>query len=149
MTTTLTQTEPRQQTETRRKKILIVEDDKSISMALAIRLKSCGYETTIASDTVTGLESALKVGPDLVLLDVSLPAGNGFMVAERIQRLIPAPTPIIFLTASTQPGLREKAQEVGAVAFFKKPYDAEELCEAIRLTLAGLPVEDERRVYQL
>jgi len=138
-----------EQTEKQRKKILVVEDDKTISMALAIRLRSYGYETTVAGDSVSGLETARKIRPDLVLLDISLPAGNGFVVAERIQMLIPTPTPMIFLTASTQPGLREKAKELGAAAFFQKPYDADDLRGAVQLALAGPPVIEERRVYQL
>lgn len=135
-----------QQTERSRKKILVVEDDKTISMALAIRLKSYGYETTVASDTVSGLETALKIRPDLVLLDISVPAGNGFMVAERIQKLIPTPTPMIFLTASTKPGLRDKAKELGAAAFFQKPYEAEDLRGAIQLALAGRAVVEKQEV---
>ena len=135
--------------ERQRKKILVVEDDKTISMALAIRLRSYGYETTIASDTVSGLETALKIRPDLVLLDISLPAGNGFVVAERIQTLIPTATPMIFLTASRKPGLREKAKELGAAAFFQKPYDAEDLRDAVQLALAGTPVRDALEVYQV
>jgi DNA-binding NarL/FixJ family response regulator len=98
---------------------------------------------------VSGLETALKIRPDLVLLDISLPAGNGFVVAERIQRLIPTATPMIFLTASTQPGLREKAKELGAAAFFQKPYDADDLHGAVQLALAGPLVTDEQPVYHL
>lgn len=138
-----------QQTEQSQKKILVVEDDKTISMALAIRLKSYGYETTVAPDAISGLEAAVKIRPDLVLLDVSLPAGNGFMIAERIQALIPTATPMIFLTASTKPGLREKAKELGAAGFFQKPYEAEELHGAIQLALAGRPISEEHEVYQL
>jgi DNA-binding response OmpR family regulator len=113
------------------KKILIVEDDKNIAKALAIRLKSAGYEVTVAPDAMLGVSSAVETQPDLVLLDISMPAGTGFTVADRIQELLPAATPFIFITASKQPGLREKAKEVGAVGFFEKPYDAGELLAAI------------------
>jgi DNA-binding response OmpR family regulator len=122
------------------KKILIVEDDKSIAMALGIRLKSHGYEVAIAPDAVTGVNSALKLRPDLILLDISMPAGSGFSVAERLQLLLPTITPFIFLTASKQPGLREKAKELGAVGFFEKPYDAEELLAAIEGAFGDVPV---------
>src|ERR1041385_1094630 len=89
------------------KKILIIEDDEKIAMALALRLQAAGYQATTAYDALTGLNSAVSNSPDLVLLDISMPAGNGLSVAERIQALIPTPTPIIFLTASKQPGFRE------------------------------------------
>lgn len=114
------------------KKILIVEDDRNIARSLEVRLKSEGYEVAIACDAITGVNFALKLRPDLVLLDISLPAGSGFNVAERLQRLLATMTPFIFLTASKQPGLREKAKELGAAGFLEKPYEGEELLTAIR-----------------
>ena len=112
------------------KKILIVEDDAKIAMALALRLKTAGYETTLAHDALAGVNCALRTQPDLVLLDVSLPAGDGFQVAERMRALQSAPAPIIFLTASQQPGLRQRAKELGA-GFFEKPYEHEALLAAV------------------
>jgi len=114
------------------KKILIVEDDPSVAKALAIRLESSGYEVTIAPDAMLGVMSALKNNPDLTVLDISLPAGNGFTVADRIQELLPHQTPFIFMTASRQPDLRKKAEILGARAFFEKPYETEELLAAIK-----------------
>jgi DNA-binding response OmpR family regulator len=114
-----------------RKKILIVEDDQKIALALAVRLKSAGYETSTAFDAVGGVSEAMRFQPDLVLLDVSLPAGSGFTVAERVRSVMPAATPIIFLTASRQPGLMERAQELGAAGYFEKPYEAEALLTAV------------------
>ena len=113
------------------KKILIIEDDPKIAKALALRLKSAGYEATMASDALTGLTAAVKLKPDLLLLDISIPAGNGFMVAERVQCLISRPTPIIFLTASKQSAFRNRARELGAAAFFEKPYQPEQLLAAV------------------
>ena len=120
------------------KKILIVEDDQNIAKALSIRLKSAGYEVTVAPDAMTGVAAARKLQPDLALLDISLPAGNGFTVAEKIRELVATATPIIFLTASKQLGLRQEAYRLGA-AFFEKPYDAEELLGAIRYAFAAQP----------
>jgi DNA-binding response OmpR family regulator len=123
---------PSKPTESQMKKILVVEDDPNIAKALAIRLKAWGYEATVAPDAVLGVSSALKLKPDLALLDISLPAGNGFSVADRIQEILPRATPFIFVTASKQPGLREKARLLGAAGFFEKPYIAEELRAAIK-----------------
>ena len=117
------------------KKILIVEDDTRIALALSHRVKQAGYETIVAYDALTGLNSAVKIRPDLVLLDISMPAGNGFAVAERIQALLPAPTPIIFMTASKQTGLVSKAEQMGAVGFFEKPYNPERLMDAMKRIL--------------
>jgi DNA-binding response OmpR family regulator len=117
------------------RKILIVEDDPNIAKALAVRLSALGYQAILAYDALSAMNMAVHSGPDLVLLDISLPAGNGFAVAEKIQTVLPRKTPIIFLTASKQPEYRKWAQELGAVGFFEKPYDSEKLLAAIRQAL--------------
>jgi CheY-like chemotaxis protein len=118
------------------KRILIVEDDKKIVTALSVRLKAAGYETVAAFDAALAMGQALKSQPDLVLLDISMPGGNGFTVAERLQNsLVTAGTPFIFLTASKQPALRQKAMDLGAAGFFEKPYDADKLLAAIQKAL--------------
>jgi DNA-binding response OmpR family regulator len=118
------------------KQILIIEDDKKIAMALAIRLKAAGYVTTTTYDALAGLNAAVRNPPALVLLDISMPAGDGFSLAERIQALIPTHTPIIFLTASREPDFKKRATKLGAAGFFEKPYEQEALVGAIREVLA-------------
>ena len=114
-------------------RILVVEDDPKIARALVVRLKAGGYETATAFDAVGATSMAVQQRPDLVLLDISMPGGDGFIVAERLQKsAVTAGTPMIFLTASKEPALRERAAELGAAAFFEKPYDSEELLSAIR-----------------
>ena len=113
-------------------KVLIVEDDVNVARALSIRMKSAGYDTTIANDALSGVRSALTDPPDAVVLDISLPAGGGFLVAERINAHLSVPMPIIFLTASKRCDFRQKAYNLGAVAFFEKPYEAEGLLAAVR-----------------
>jgi DNA-binding response OmpR family regulator len=118
------------------KQVLIIEDDQNLAMALSLRLKAAGYGTTTTYDALTGLNAAITNPPALVLLDISMPAGNGFSVAEKIKTLIPTPTPIIFLTASKKPDFRERAKKLGAAGYFEKPYEAEELFGAIEQALA-------------
>jgi DNA-binding response OmpR family regulator len=117
------------------KSILIIEDDRKIAMALTLRLKSAGYESTTAYDALTGVDFAVKNPPDLLLLDICLPVDNGFTVAEKIQTLMPGPIPVIFITANKQPGFRQKANDLGAAGYFEKPYEAEELLAAIHNAL--------------
>jgi len=119
----------------RRKKVLIVEDDETLTKALAIRLGEAGFDTTIAHDGLTGVRCAVTDKPDLIVLDVCLPAGDGFTVAERIQTQIHSPTRIIFMTASHRPDFRERAKQLGAAAFFEKPYEAEALLSAVQQVL--------------
>lgn len=118
------------------KTVLLIEDDKEITLAVGIRLKSLGYEVISAADAVTAVAQARKSNPDVVLIDINLPGGDGFMVAERLQSLLEtAVTPIIFMTASKQSGLKERAKELGAVAFLEKPFDGTQLADAIEASL--------------
>lgn len=119
------------------KKILIIDDDQKIAMALDLRLKAAGYQTALAYDAISGVNSAIKLQPDLVLLDISMPAGDGFTVAQRIQNLVPVSTPIIFLTASRQQNLKEKALSLGAVGYIEKPYESGALLAEIKNALGG------------
>jgi len=122
-----------------KRQILIVEDDPKIARALAVRLEAAGYQPRVAHDGVSGIQSVATQRPDLVLLDISLPAGNGFVVAENIQAHIPEPIPMIFLTASKRPEFRERARELGAVDFFEKPFEAAHLLSAIQKAVDAGP----------
>ncbi len=117
-------------------KILIIEDDVKIALALSVRLKAAGYEVKKAHDALTGFRAAVNDPPDLVLLDISMPAGDGFSVAEKIRSQLPGHTPIIFITASKLPEFRVRAAELSAIEFFEKPFEAGELLEAIRSALS-------------
>lgn len=119
------------------KKILIVEDDARIATALAIRLEAAGYEAIKAPDGFRGLQSAVRDRPDLIVMDIWMPVGIGFSVAQRLKSLGLAGIPIIFITASKVKGLRETATKMGAAAFFEKPYDSQELLDAVSLALHG------------
>jgi CheY-like chemotaxis protein len=119
------------------KTVLLIDDDNIFLLTIGVRLKSMGYTVYAAKDAVNAISAVRKNNPDVIVLDVSLPAGDGFMVAERLQKLIStAATPIIFVTASENPGLRERATKVGAVAFLKKPLDATTLADAIESALS-------------
>lgn len=120
------------------KTVLLIEDDQKITLAMGVRLKAMGYEVATAADAVSAAAQARKCKPDVVIIDINLPGGDGFMVAQRLQALLQtAATPIIFITASKQPGLRERAEELGAVAFLEKPFDATQLADAIEMSLYG------------
>lgn len=120
-----------------KQKILLVEDDEKIVKALTIRLKSQGYDVVVAYDAVMATAQAREHHPAIILLDISMPGGNGFTVAERLNdSSLTTDIPIIFLTASKEPGLRERAKELGAVGFLEKPFEAQELIAVIQHALA-------------
>jgi CheY-like chemotaxis protein len=119
------------------KKVLLVDDDNTILLGTGVRLKSMGYTVYTAKDAVSAVSAVRKNEPDVVVLDISLPAGDGFVVADRLQNLVgSAATPIIFITASEDPALRERAKKLGAVGFLKKPFDATSLADAIETALS-------------
>ena len=100
-----------------KKKILVVEDDKKIVRALAIRLKAAGYEVLTAPDGFEGLKLAVSFQPDLIISDIWMPVGLGLSIAQRLQELAPG-LPVIFITSGREQGLEETAKQLGAVAFF-------------------------------
>ena len=108
-----------------------MEDDTKIAAALAIRLAAAGYDVITALDGAEGMQLAVKERPDLLLMDIWMPVGLGFSVAQRLEATGLGDIPIIFITASKLKGLREAARRMGAVAFFEKPYDPEKLLAAV------------------
>jgi DNA-binding response OmpR family regulator len=126
------------------KKILIIDDDKRIVAALAIRLSAVGYEVLSASDGMEGLKLAVTSKPDLIIMDVWMPGAAGFLIAERLKNLGLAHVPVIFLTAGKKRELWDIAQEVEAAGFFEKPYDPKQLLASIHLALAQDPSSRQR-----
>jgi CheY-like chemotaxis protein len=119
------------------KTVLLVDDDPTVVLSTGVRLKGMGYTVLTAKDAVSAVSVVRKNNPDIVVLDISLPAGDGFTVADRLQNLIgSAATPIIFITASDDPNMRERAMRHGAVGFLKKPFDATQLADAIETSLS-------------
>jgi DNA-binding response OmpR family regulator len=119
------------------RKILVVEDDRDFLLGLAVRLKASGYQVTAATDALTAVSVALKENPDLIILDLGLPAGDGFTVINRFSSLVKlVGIPVIVLTARDPVRNRERALQAGVSAFFQKPVDNDELLAAIRKALA-------------
>jgi len=119
------------------KSVLLVDDNNTVLLTLGVRLKSMGYTVYTAKDAINAVSAVRKNTPDVVVLDISLPAGDGFVVAERLQNLVnSAATPIIFITSSENPAHRERAHKLGAVGFLTKPFDATALADAIESALS-------------
>ena len=113
-------------------RILIVEDEADAAMLLEKRLSKNGFETVIAKDVIEGIALLQKVKPDLVILDLMLPAGGGATVLKSL-RNDPQTSgiPVLVLTASHSPGYKNKIMEEGVQAYMEKPYEAAELMAAI------------------
>jgi DNA-binding response OmpR family regulator len=117
-------------------KILIVDGDPDLRRALKIRLQANHYDTVQASDGYSAISVAQKESPNLIILDLGLPAGDGFVVLERLQNSDTLSNiPVIVLTARDPLSNEQKTLQAGATAFFQKPADNSELLDVIRATL--------------
>ncbi len=122
-----------------KKKILIVEDDQDMRRALNTRLRANNYDTAFASDAVEALSIAKKEQPDLILLDLGLPAGDGFMVMDRMKDISSLSClPVIVVSARDPKGNKDRALSAGAAAFFQKPVDNGQLMASIRRALGDV-----------
>ena len=117
------------------KKVLIVEDDADLRLGCHLLLKAHHYESFIAADASSAISEALKHRPDVILLDLGLPAGDGFVVLSRLAiNTSLAVIPVIVVSARDAHGNRERALKAGAVAYLQKPWNDAELLA----TIAGL-----------
>jgi DNA-binding response OmpR family regulator len=117
-------------------KILVVDDDPDLLRAMRLRLRANNFEIITAADGYTAIASAQKEHPDLIILDLGLPAGDGFVVLDRLQKSDAlSSVPVIVLSARDPQDNEARALRTGAAAFFQKPADNEELLNVIRVSL--------------
>jgi len=124
-------------------RILIVEDESSLSEPLAFLLEREGYETTIAADGVTAVAEFERNGSDLVLLDLMLPGLPGTEVCREIRSR--SSVPIIMLTAKDSEVDIVVGLELGADDYVTKPYSTRELLARIRAILRRRIEDDDVR----
>ena len=118
------------------KKLLIVDDDQHLVIGLTARLKANGYSVVSATDAISAIAVARKEAPDLIILDLGLPAGDGFVVLDRVRGLADLmQIPVIVLSARDPAESKKRALDAGAIAFFQKPPDNHEFLVAIRRAL--------------
>jgi len=117
-------------------KIIVIEDNPEHLMALAIKLRSHGFEIVSASDGATAMTVLQREKPDAVILDLGLPGGDGFVVLQRLRSLAnTVALPVVVVTARPVETNRALALEQGAVAFLQKPVRTPELLAALRKAL--------------
>jgi DNA-binding response OmpR family regulator len=121
-------------------RILIVEDDpKSLKLMCEI-LKHEKYEICAATDGYQALSVALDKRPDLMILDINLPCGDGLTVHERMGRNANlCTTPVIYVTADPSPKVKAAGKRLGAAAVLAKPFDRVQLLAAISSALHAVP----------
>lgn len=135
--------------DTNRKKILVVDDNPVITKTLSMKLTSAGYEVITAAEGAEAVGAARRQKPDLVILDISFPSDvggvpwDGFKIIEWFRRMEEAKDiPVIVITGAEAEQFRDKSLSTGAVAFFRKPIDNNQLLETVKTILenAAKPV---------
>ena len=117
--------------------ILIVDDEADIVMSLSKRLHFAGYEIAVAGDGEEATRVALKMQPDIIILDIGMPCGDGHVVADRIRANVNTMfAQIIFLTARVGEADRDRALQAGAYGYLTKPFKPDELLRMIESALA-------------
>ncbi len=116
-----------------RRRVLLVEDEDSITVPLSEALGREGFDASVASTAAQALELAREVDPDVVLLDVMLPDGSGFDVCRELRRS--SGVPIIMVTARDEEADRIVGLELGADDYVTKPFSAREVVARIRAVL--------------
>jgi two-component system alkaline phosphatase synthesis response regulator PhoP len=131
-----------------KKRILIIDDEPDFVRVVQIRLEAAGYQVLVAFDGMQGVSFAHKEKPDLVILDIMMPAMHGHRVCEALKKSSKTWTiPIIYLTAKGSKEDEELAYKLGAEHFLTKPYDPQVLLETIKKALEpGVQLEKYEKV---
>ena len=130
-----------------RKRILVVDDNEVVVKALTIKLQSAGYDVLKALDGSEAVSTARKEKPDLIVLDISFPPDvahgggvpwDGFLIIDWLHRMDEArATPIIVISGGDPVKFQERSLKAGAVAYFRKPLNYEELLATVRQVFNG------------
>ena len=129
---------------TSRKKILVIDDNEIILKTTSMKLQSAGYEVFTALDGSEGVAAVRRVKPDLVLLDITFPpdisgvSWDGFRIMDWLHRVDETQKiPIIVISGVVEEKNKQRATGAGAVAFFPKPVNFDEMIKVIRATLSS------------
>ncbi len=121
-------------------KVLIIDDEKLIVKATSLVIRLAGYEILSAYDGKSGIALAKKVKPDLILLDIMMPGMDGWQVLKILKESPDvSDIPVIIFTAKEYIRGKEKSVEAGAVDYVTKPFEPDELIDAITRVLGSGP----------
>jgi two-component system, OmpR family, KDP operon response regulator KdpE len=128
-------------------RVLIVDDEPQIRRLLRNSLPPHGYDCIEAADAASAMAAVMKASPDIILLDLGLPDGDGFTVIETIRKA--GLTPILVLSARGDVEGKVKALELGADDYVTKPYDMTELLARLKAALRhGLQAQGEAPIFR-
>jgi len=130
-----------------RPKILVIEDEPGVRLAIKDELEFEGFDVELAEDGQSGLAAILRSSPNLVVLDLMLPGRNGFQICQEV-RAQGLRTPIIVLTARSQEADKVRGLELGADDYVTKPFSLAELVARIRAVLRRAESTGDRDVLE-
>lgn len=115
------------------KKVLTVDDSRTMRQMLEVALTAAGYEVIQAGDGVEGLETLAVAEPDVIVTDINMPRLDGFGFIEGVRALERhRAVPILVLTTESDVEKKERARRAGATGWIVKPFDPVKLVSAIR-----------------
>ncbi len=121
-----------------RTKILVVDDSPDFQLLIKAFVPADEYQVLTAGDTLQATGSALRDKPELIVIDIGLPGGDGWLLLDRLRaNSHTRHIPIIVVTGQSSPGLAEKAQAKGAATFLSKPIDKPGFLSALRQCVPG------------
>jgi len=119
-------------------KILVVDDDNALLIILSRRLSQAGHHVLTALDAAQAVRHAAREAPDLILLDIKLPAGGGIGVLKTLKSSTKTmQIPVIVMTASEDPALRREVEAYGLEGFLNKPLNIDDLLKTIERIAPG------------
>lgn len=119
-------------------KVLIADDDEHILKAMSLRLKAHGYDVVWAVDAVQAVMRAHQEKPDVAVLDVHMPAGDGMAVIDKFSRSEETwDIPVVLVTADTQTATRDRAVSSGARHYLTKPFETKQLIACVEEALSS------------
>jgi len=126
----------------RKKKILVVDDEKDLTALVCLHMKMAGFEILTANNGEKALDLSREEKPDLIILDLMLPKIDGWQVCEQLrQDAVTKDIPVIMLTARTQIEDKLKGFEAGADDYVTKPFSPRELVARVKRVLARAEAE--------
>jgi len=119
-----------------KQKILLVEDNPSISKLVEYKLIKEGYDVTTRNNGIDGFEAACSLHPDMMILDVMMPGMNGFELLEKYRETVPdSLTHVIMLTSKNREEDIKRGFDLGAVEYIGKPFKVGELSMRVKKVL--------------
>lgn len=115
-----------------RTRLLVIDDEVDLQIGINALLRNTKYDCIFAQDALSAIATANRERPDVILLDIGLPAGDGFVVLERLKRNAHlAHIPVVVLTARTAEEAKERMMKAGATEFLEKPADRDDIIAAL------------------